>query len=78
MQVNTRKPGIKMTKSETDRLREAAYIIGHLGRMLTALEIADNATTQDLAAVEFGLKQAADRFGYHEKPQAAKRPGPKP
>ncbi len=67
MNVNTRKPSVKMTKSETDRLREAGYIIGHLKAMLSHLRLADNREIQDIGGVEFQLEQLADKYGYKEK-----------
>ena len=68
MQINTRVPSVKMTKSETDRLKEAGYILGHLKRELSALDLADGETIQCLGVAEFQLERAADRYGYKEKP----------
>jgi hypothetical protein len=67
MNVNTRTPSVKMSKSETDRLREAGYILGHLKVMLSHLKLAEGREIQDIGSVEFQLEQLADKYGWKEK-----------
>lgn len=69
MRVNTNRNNkyVRLTKSETDRLSEAGYILGHLQRELSALDLADRAAIAAMGGAVSVLETAASEYGWKEK-----------
>lgn len=69
MRVNTNRNNkyVRLTKSETDRLAEASYILGHLQRELSALDLADREAIQAMGGAVSVLESAANEYGFKEK-----------
>lgn len=62
-----RKSTVVMTKTETDRLRDAEYLLSTLATMLSTNELADNAEIKAMQSAAGVLEQAAKEYGTEGK-----------